>query len=358
MSSKVLVAVSKGLVKPPDFVRSNLMYEVITGSQAYGVAEDMSDIDIYGFCVPPKNMIFPHLAGEIPGFGRQHKRFDQWQQHHIKDGDVSYDFQVYSIIKYFQLCMECNPNMLDSLFVPLRCVTHSTNVGNIVRENRKLFLCKRVHYSYKGYAYSQMHKVKIKNPQGLADVEDFESSHKIPHYTVGEVDVELKVRKKEGNHPVNPMDEDGLKSLLVEELDQYRNLLSSCSKRAESVLEHGMDVKYLYHVVRLLDYAEQILVEGDVDLERNNAELKAIRRGEVPVEEVERRFAEKESYLEKVYHDSKLRNVPDEQAIKTLLIQCLEEHYGSISECVTVTGDNKAVSLGLELRSVLARFGV
>jgi Predicted nucleotidyltransferase. len=126
---------------PPDYVINQVQYEVIMGSVAYGVFSDMSDVDIYGFCIPDKEVIFPHLAGEILGFGKQKKRFEQFQQHHI---DVpaekkQYDVTIFSIIRYFQLCMENNPNMVDSLFVPQRCILHCSAIGNLVRENRRTF---------------------------------------------------------------------------------------------------------------------------------------------------------------------------------------------------------------------------
>ena len=82
----------------------------MVGSVAYGVAQDTSDRDVYGFCIPPKDVVFPHLAGEIMGFGTHRRRFDQYQQHHIQDVDaaggsgVEYDVVIYSIVRYFQLC--------------------------------------------------------------------------------------------------------------------------------------------------------------------------------------------------------------------------------------------------------------
>jgi hypothetical protein len=45
-------------------------------------------------------------------------------------------------------------------------------------------------------------------------------------------------------------------------------------------------------------------------------------------------YAEKERELEKLYHTSKLPYGPDEAAIKTLLLQCLEEHYGDLSSVI------------------------
>jgi hypothetical protein len=64
----------KQLCHPPSFLPESIQYEVIMGSFAYGVSSDSSDVDMYGFCIPDKQMIFPHLNGEIEGFGRQIKR--------------------------------------------------------------------------------------------------------------------------------------------------------------------------------------------------------------------------------------------------------------------------------------------
>ena len=59
----------RGLVKPPRWLPGNVQYETIMGSVAYGVSSDTSDVDVYGWAIPPKDDIFPHLRGEIPGFG-------------------------------------------------------------------------------------------------------------------------------------------------------------------------------------------------------------------------------------------------------------------------------------------------
>ena len=105
-------------------------------------------------------------------------------------------------------------------------------------------------------------------------------------------------------------------------------------KRADLVAKHGYDVKCAYHVVRLLGECEQILLEGDIDLRRDADRLKAIRRGEWTEERLRQWAAEKEADLERAYAASQLRATPDEPAIRTLLLNCLEEHYGSLSDCV------------------------
>ena len=182
-SSVVAQLTEKKLALPPKWLPGSVAYETIMGSMAYGVSSDSSDMDVYGFCIPPKNMVFPHLAGEIMGFGRQHERFDQFQQHHIKDADAlggtgrDYDLTIFSIVKYFSLLMENNPNVLDSIFTPVTCVLHSTRIGEMVRDRRRDFLHKGSWHKFKGYAYSQLHKMDIKTPQPgskrAADIEKF-----------------------------------------------------------------------------------------------------------------------------------------------------------------------------------------
>ena len=286
---------SAAVIHPPRWLVDNTIYLTQMGSVSYGVSSESSDVDVYGICMPPKDVVFPHLAGEIIGFGKPKERFDQWQQHHVTMPDgrtTTYDFQVFSIVRQFQLCMECNPNMLDSLFTPRRCVMHSTQVGETIRENRKLFLHKGAWHKFRGYAYSQMHKIRRKVNAG------------------------------------NP-------------------------ERAANIAKHGYDVKFAYHVVRLLDEVEQIMVEQDLDLERNREQLKSIRRGEWTLEQIERHFEAKERALENTYATSALRHSPDEAAIKEVLLRCLEMHYGSLASAVARAPS--ADRLIRDIEDVLAR---
>ncbi len=274
------------VIAPPKFLFDNTHYEVIMGSVAYGVSNDDSDMDIYGWCIPPKEDIFPHLVGEIPGFGRQKQRFEQYVQHHIKDDEKNreYDITIYGIVKYFSLVMENNPNMIDSLFVPQHCVLSCTPAAQMVRDNRELFLHKGTYHKFRGYAHSQLAKI---------DSKSFEGSEK---------------------------------------------------RRAE-VSEYGYSVKFAYHVVRFLDEAEQILQEGTLDLLKSKEVLKSIRRGEWKLQQIKDYFTEKEVYLKKLYEESRLPYSPDEGRIKQLLIDCLETHYGSLSAAI-VNPDRFQVAFG------------
>ncbi|MFO0960925.1 MAG: nucleotidyltransferase domain-containing protein [Isosphaeraceae bacterium] len=277
----------RGLARPPRWLPGNVQYETIMGSVAYGVSSDTSDVDVYGWAIPPRDDVFPHLRGEILGFGQPSKRFEVYQEHHIEDRDALaghgrvYDLTIFGIVRFFALAMDNNPNVIDSLFTPANCVLHSTRVGNLVRERRRVFLHKGAWAKFKGYAYSQLHKLAIKVPTG---------------------------------------------------------------KRAELVAAHGFDTKFAYHVVRLISEVEQILTEGDMDLQRNNEQLKAIRRGEWTEDRLRGWFADKESHLERVFLESTIPAVPDESAIRALLLDCLEDHYGSLQDCV-VSPDRAVVAL-------------
>lgn len=268
-----------------DFI-TECSYEAMCGSFSYGVSSDTSDIDVVAVCVPPPEYVFPHLTGYVNGFGPAAPKFDNYSKHHIEmpDERKEYDISINGIVKFFALCADNNPNMLDALFVPARCVVQCDDIGDIMRDNRRVFLHKGAYHRFKGYAYSQMKKIRDKNPVG---------------------------------------------------------------KRVELVEEHGYDVKFAYHVVRLALQAEQILVERDLDLERNREVLKSIRRGEWTIERLEGWFADRERLLDDLYVSSTIPHSPDWARLNTLLKMCLESKYGSMS-AMMAEGKEGAASRKLE----------
>jgi len=280
----------------------NLHYVTMMGSVAYGVSSDTSDVDVYSFCIPNKEDLFPHLRGEVVGFGdakHANNRFTNYQEHHIKDvgAEKEYDLNIYNIVDFFQLVMENNPNMIDSLFTPQWCVLHSTRVGQMVREKRRIFLHLGSWHTFKGYAYNQLKKCGSKNRTG---------------------------------------------------------------KRKQVVDEMGFDPKFAYHIVRNLGEIEQILTEGDLDLQRNREQLKAIRRGDWSLEQIEEYFERKEIELETLYNENKAglpwgpKHDGLQEKVKQLLFQCLEEHYGSLDKCIV--NPDAAVMALREVGDVLAKY--
>lgn len=291
---------SIGVAKPPKWLGDNTVYLTLMGSQAYGCATEDSDFDVYGFAMPPKTLVFPHLAGEIPGFGRQLKRFEQFSGEHLMDPDAAggkgreYDVSIYSIVRYFQLVMEGNPNMVDSIFTHRTCVLHSTAIAEMVREKRKLFLSKKCWHTFRGYAFAQLGKMSSKNPVGKR----------------------VAIREK-----------------------------------------YGYDVKFASHLVRLIQEVEQILAEGDIDLQRDRKMLTDIRNGNWTEQQVRDWFMQREPLLEKLYHESNaVPYEPDEPAIKALLLECLEHHYGSLEKAIVVEGRSDQALR--DIKSIIERAGI
>jgi len=334
-----------GYINPPKWLSHNVMYECVMGSQAYGVATDISDMDLYGFVIPTKELVFPHLAGEITGFGTQIQRFEQYQQHHINVPEYrkEYDIAMFSIVKYFQLVMDCNPNMIDSLYVPFNCITHITEIGKMVRDNRKLFLHKGAYHRFSGYAFSQLNKIKTKNStkdtKRVNAILDSCEMDTIP--TLADINDAFQ------NENLLPRIPDG-------ELLELKEIYERMGKREHTILRDGVDTKKMYHVVRLMGECEQILEEGDLDLLRSREKLKAIRRGDWSLQDIEEFFSVKEKRLETLYTTSELQHKPDEARIKQLLIDCLEMHYGSLEGAVS--RDVEVDTLIRDMDEVIAKY--
>ena len=69
--------------------------------------------------------------------------------------------------------------------------------------------------------------------------------------------------------------------------------------------------------------------------DRDSQTYQSIRRGDWTLEHGKRWWESKERDLETLYANSKvLPRKPDEEAIKQLLLNCLETHFGSISTAV------------------------
>lgn len=265
----------KKLLNIPSWVRTNTNFEAIVGSNAYATNNEDSDWDIFAIVTPPKSFIFPHLSGFIPGFGTPPPQFKPIKKHHVfdKEEGKEYDVEMTDIIKIFELARLGNPNIIGNLFVPDNCILHITEIGTLIRENRKEFLSKFCWPRFKGYAYGMMKKMKNKKPEG---------------------------------------------------------------DRIALVEKYGYDTKFAMNLVRLLSEVEQILLHEDLDLQLNKEQHKAIRHGEWPEQDIYDYFHSKEKSLEKVYLNSKLRVKPNEAKLKQLLIDCLEIQYQDIKNIVTM----------------------
>ena len=123
--------------------RNLLIYEYIRGSQAYGTALPDSDTDTGGVYMCP----IEHLIGL--GFDYQEQVADN------KNDNVWLELN-----KYMQLLVKSNPTVLESLFVPDRCVIYESPVMSEIKKHRDIFITKQCFRPFGGYSIEQIRKCR------------------------------------------------------------------------------------------------------------------------------------------------------------------------------------------------------
>jgi hypothetical protein len=126
----------------PEYVEAHTIFECIVGSQAYGTHNEFSDTDYAGAMIPG----YEYFLGQ--------KRVEQFQ------GYTDLDKTIFEIRKALTLVADNNPNMLDLLFTPERCIVQMHSVWEKIIENRSIFLSKRMRYTFSGYAIAQLDRIK------------------------------------------------------------------------------------------------------------------------------------------------------------------------------------------------------
>lgn len=144
-------------------------YLVIYGSHAYGTNSPTSDYDLRGWAIPP--------SAYFLSFDKKFEQNDQkytFAQYPFKvqlaeyikklglriPGDLEeIDHTIYDIRKFFALAAECNPNIIELLYVDEADILSMDTDGKLVRDNRDKFLSARAKHTFTGYAVSQLKRI-------------------------------------------------------------------------------------------------------------------------------------------------------------------------------------------------------
>lgn len=132
------------------------------GSRVYGINTATSDVDIKGICVPTEEYIF---GTEV--FEQADKPMHMAKFFHLltpEEQKIAQDEKlegtVYDARKFIKLALDANPNILDVLFCRDQDVLLSTPAGELLRENRDLFLSAKAKHTFSGYAVAQMKRIR------------------------------------------------------------------------------------------------------------------------------------------------------------------------------------------------------
>lgn len=117
-----------------------VIYRVVVGSRAWGLAGEGSDTDVRGVYLPPAEVHWG-LAGVPEQIENEERQECFWE-----------------LEKFLVMALKANPNVLECLYSPL--VEEMTEVGRELREMRGVFLSKLVYQTFNGYVLSQFKKMQ------------------------------------------------------------------------------------------------------------------------------------------------------------------------------------------------------
>jgi predicted nucleotidyltransferase len=338
------------------------IFSTVVGSTAYGTNTPESDIDIRGVAIiDDPNLYFGYLD-----------RFEQFE-------DKVNDVVVYDIRKAFRLISDANPNMLDLLFVDERFRRFVHPAWERVIDNRDKFLSKRVRYTYTGYAFAQLKRIKtarswlLNPPKKKPERSDFGLPEKkvLSKSDIGAFQWVMSHLLRDTIEYLNLSDEtkDELRDSNWIGLVQRKGVPDHCwdetqkisgasdewmdamkreqgyinakrhfdsytqwkygrnKKRAELEEKFGYDTKHASHLVRLMRMGKEILSEGKVLVFRPDAEeLKAIRNGAWTYDQIEEYANSMEQEIISLMGSSPLPKEPNRKFLNQLCVDIIKEY--------------------------------
>lgn len=130
----------------------SVIFECLSGSHAYALNTPESDEDFKGLFVLPEA---DYLSLETPV---------------SQLADAKNDVVYYSLLRFLELALSANPNIIELLYMPDDCVRKSTRHFEKLQQQRDLFITKKAYDSHVGYAQAQIKKARgqnkwVNNPQ-------------------------------------------------------------------------------------------------------------------------------------------------------------------------------------------------
>jgi len=288
-------------------MEQGLIFMSLHGSHAYGLARPDSDLDI--------RAIYVGSPGELYGFNRR-EQYDKFTE---------IDMHVYELRKFVRLASECNPNMIELLFLGKDVILYQNPLWEQLYRNRHLFLSKRAADKFCGYAQAQLKRIKghkkwITNPQ----------SENPP----SQEDFTRRVYQEVGFEPGRGINPSARSSVEIYDKDAYKGAHKKWkqywhwkknrnTERAELEEKFGYDTKHAMHLLRLLRMGKEILETKDLIVNRrgiDDQDLLAVRKGTYPYLEVLKAADILMREIEELREESDLPKKPDLEYIEEILM--------------------------------------
>lgn len=138
---EILNSTEYGFIKENEHLGKHVILLGLAGSYSYGTNIDGSDIDVRGITLNQKS----DLIG-----------LTQFEQH----VDDNTDTVIYAFNKIITLLLSCNPNTIELLGLNPEHYLYLNDIGQMLLDNKKLFLSRRAIQSFGGYADAQLRRLQ------------------------------------------------------------------------------------------------------------------------------------------------------------------------------------------------------
>lgn len=161
--------------------QDNLIFLTYAGSQMYGTATPESDLDMIGVFIPNEDYVIGRKVCNLVEF----KTNSSSSGKPNKAGDR--DMNIYSLPFFLGLALNNNPNILELFFSPENCRLIEEPEWVKLKGNADKIVSLKCYHSFRGYAHSQLMRLKIKtgNNSGRKDlIEKYGYDTKLAHHAI------------------------------------------------------------------------------------------------------------------------------------------------------------------------------
>lgn len=260
-------------LRTDEHLRDKTILLGLGGSYAYGTNIEDSDVDIRGICL--------NATSELIGLQ------DDFEQ--VEDRNT--DTVIYSLKKIVPLLMRSNPNTIELLGLRPQDYILIHPAGQLILDNKRLFLSKIASNTFGGYAKSQLNRLVnrsgraadmiLENEQRSIDKAfmTFASRHKgyikdtgMTKISDGRLVISMRLENMPMEDVANVLNE-------INSIDRnYRK-----SVRNDKATTHGKLAKHMMHLIRLYMMGIDILKDGEIITCREGDDhklLMSIRNGD------------------------------------------------------------------------------
>lgn len=247
-----------------DMLKDNICLLTLGGSHAYGTNIEGSDVDVRGIFVPSEKDIILGI-------------------HNEQYINTETDTVIYELDKAIHLLAECNPNTIEILGCKPEQYLYVNKYGNMILDNKEIFLSKKAIPRFLGYANQQLYRLKQKSLSAIS-VEEY-NDH-IAKVIIGMKEHLTRAFGFDVSECINAYEKNGQLMFdlnfteiedekligLVDEIKNTVNNYKKKSNRNNKAIQHEKLNKHAMHLIRLYMMGIDLLEKKEIITYRSGAD--------------------------------------------------------------------------------------